>query len=258
MLGFMRLGAEQGRVIGSLIEKQLTTPQQYPLSLNALVQACNQLSNRDPIVSYDERVVDETLVSLKEAGLVRFVHPSHGRSVTRYRQVLEERLGLDDQQLALVAVLPLARPADRRGAAGPHGTDGDLRWHQHPGGRTGPPGRVARAVGGPLGAPCGSEGGTLDPAAHGRRPDRRHRAGRGAWGAGLSRPAASEPPAFAPTVPEAPASSAATGEVAGPDVEVVWLREEVADLRSEVADLRGEVIDLRTALEDLQTRLGGL
>jgi uncharacterized protein YceH (UPF0502 family) len=117
MILFMRLGAEQGRIIGSLIEKQLTTPQQYPLTLNALVLACNQVSNRDPVVSYQERLVDETLVSLKDAGLVRFVHPSHGRSVIRYRQVLDERLGLDNQELALVAVLLL------RGAQ----TAGELR-----------------------------------------------------------------------------------------------------------------------------------
>jgi hypothetical protein len=103
----MRLNAEGGRVIGSLIEKQLTTPQQYPLTLNALVLACNQTSNRDPVVAYDERMVDSTLVSLKEAGLVRFVHPSHGRSVIRYRQVLEERLALTAEQLALIGVLLL-------------------------------------------------------------------------------------------------------------------------------------------------------
>ena len=103
----MRLTAEQGRVIGSLIEKQLTTPQQYPLTLNALVLACNQTSNRDPVVAYDERTVDATLVSLKEGGLVRFVHPSHGRSVIRFRQVVEERLALTAEQLALIGVLML-------------------------------------------------------------------------------------------------------------------------------------------------------
>jgi hypothetical protein len=106
----VRLGPEQGRVIGCLIEKRLTTPQQYPLTLNALVSACNQSSNRDPVVGYDAGVVDQALVSLKEAGLVRFVHPSHGRSTTRYRQVLDERLGLDEGPLAIVAVLLLRGP----------------------------------------------------------------------------------------------------------------------------------------------------
>jgi hypothetical protein len=97
-------------VIGSLAEKQLTTPQQYPLTLNALVLACNQSSNRDPVVAYDEGSVEEALSSLKEAGLLRFVHPGHGRSATRYRQVIDERFGLDAQGLSVMAVLMLRGP----------------------------------------------------------------------------------------------------------------------------------------------------
>ncbi len=106
----MLLSPEEGRVVGSLIEKQLTTPQQYPLTMNALLLACNQSSNRDPVVYFDERTVDSSLTSLKSAGIVRFVHPSHGRSVTRYRQVLEETLALSDTELALVGVLLLRGP----------------------------------------------------------------------------------------------------------------------------------------------------
>ncbi|MGH9153307.1 MAG: DUF480 domain-containing protein, partial [Acidimicrobiales bacterium] len=100
----------EGRVVGALVEKQLTTPQQYPLTLNALVAACNQASSRDPVVSYDDRTVEDALARLKEKRVVRFVHPSHGRSVTRYRQVLEEVVGLEPRQLALVAVLLLRGP----------------------------------------------------------------------------------------------------------------------------------------------------
>lgn len=100
----------EGRVIGSLVEKQLTTPQQYPLSLNSLTLACNQTSSRDPITSYDEGTIQAALDSLKQKGLVRFVLPSHGRSVVRYRHVLDERLGLDQRQLALVGVLVLRGP----------------------------------------------------------------------------------------------------------------------------------------------------
>src|ERR1700689_3254482 len=58
----VHLGLEEGRVVGCLIEKQLTTPQQYPLTLNALVLACNQSSNRDPVVSYEARTVEQALV----------------------------------------------------------------------------------------------------------------------------------------------------------------------------------------------------
>ena len=97
-------------MIGSLIEKQLTTPDQYPLSLNALLLACNQSSNRDPVVAFDERTVDRALAALKVAGLVGLVHPSHGRSVTRYQQFLEEKLEISERQAALVAVLLLRGP----------------------------------------------------------------------------------------------------------------------------------------------------
>jgi uncharacterized protein YceH (UPF0502 family) len=97
----------EARVLASLIEKQLTTPSQYPLTLNALTLACNQASNRDPVTAYGEPEVIAALESLKAKGLVRFVLPSHGRTVVRYRQALGERLALDDRQLALVAVLIL-------------------------------------------------------------------------------------------------------------------------------------------------------
>lgn len=106
----MELNPVEARVIGSLAEKQLTTPQQYPLTLNALVSACNQTSNRDPVVVYDDSMVEVALESLKDAGLLRFVHPAHGRSATRYRQVLEERFGLDPRGLSVLAVLLLRGP----------------------------------------------------------------------------------------------------------------------------------------------------
>jgi len=106
----MDLSPVEARVIGSLAEKQLTTPQQYPLTMNALVLACNQTSNRDPVVNYDEETVESALSSLREDGLLRLVHPSHGRSATRYRQVLDERFGLDARSLAVLAVLLLRGP----------------------------------------------------------------------------------------------------------------------------------------------------
>jgi uncharacterized protein YceH (UPF0502 family) len=101
---------EAGRVLGCLIEKQLTTPQQYPLTANALVLACNQTTNRDPVVSLDEDAVLSMLAALKEDRLVRFVLPSHGRSVTRYRHVLDEVYAIDVESLALLTVLLLRGP----------------------------------------------------------------------------------------------------------------------------------------------------
>ena len=106
----VELNPVEARVIGSLAEKQLTTPQQYPLTLNALVIACNQTSNRDPVVVYDDSMVEVALSALKESGLIRFVHPGHGRSATRYRQVLDERFGLDPRGLSVLAVLMLRGP----------------------------------------------------------------------------------------------------------------------------------------------------
>ena len=105
-----QLPAEECRVLGCLVEKQLTTPQQYPLTLNALTLACNQSTNRDPVVSYGEPVVEAAVRSAKERGLARFVHPSHGRSVLRYAHALDEALTLDTRQLALVSVLLLRGP----------------------------------------------------------------------------------------------------------------------------------------------------
>lgn len=106
----MNLDPVEGRVVGSLIEKHLTTPQQYPLSLNSLTLACNQTSNRDPVVSYGEGDVQSALDTLKAKGLVRFVLPSHGRSVVRYRHVLDEKLALDARQMSLIAVMLLRGP----------------------------------------------------------------------------------------------------------------------------------------------------
>ena len=107
MLALMRLSAHGARVLGSLVEKELTTPQQYPLTLLALVAACNQTSNRDPVVDYDEGCVSATLDELKAQRLVRFVLPSHGRTAVRYRQVIDEAMAIDHRQRALLAVLLL-------------------------------------------------------------------------------------------------------------------------------------------------------
>jgi uncharacterized protein YceH (UPF0502 family) len=104
------LSLEEMRVLGCLVEKQLTTPEQYPLTLNALHLACNQKSNREPVVNYPESTVLSAVTSAKTKGLVRFVHPSHGRSVIRYGHLLPEALGASDRQLALLAVMILRGP----------------------------------------------------------------------------------------------------------------------------------------------------
>jgi uncharacterized protein YceH (UPF0502 family) len=100
------LTAEEQRVLGCLIEKGATTPETYPLTMNALITACNQTSNRDPVVSYREGAVTAALTSLRERKLIRIVYPAHAR-VTKYRHVLDEVWALSPQELAVLAVLLL-------------------------------------------------------------------------------------------------------------------------------------------------------
>jgi uncharacterized protein YceH (UPF0502 family) len=100
------LSAEEVRIIGALIEKQVTTPEYYPLTLNALRAACNQLSNRDPVVSFDERTVAWALDSLRDRKLIRVVSTADGR-VPKYRHVLDEALGLKAPEMAVMCVLML-------------------------------------------------------------------------------------------------------------------------------------------------------
>ena len=106
----MELTAAQARVLGSLLEKQLTTPDAYPMTLNAVTTACNQTSNREPVVRFSAQEVETTLLALKAKGLARVVHPGSGERATKYRQVLDEVLGLEPGDRALLAVLLLRGP----------------------------------------------------------------------------------------------------------------------------------------------------
>lgn len=94
------------RVLGCLIEKQRTTPDVYPLSLNALRLACNQSTNRDPVVSYDEATVVEALRQLALRGWTRLASGAGSRA-RKYRHLLDDALGLDEAELSLLAVLML-------------------------------------------------------------------------------------------------------------------------------------------------------
>lgn len=96
------------RVLGSLIEKEITTPEYYPLTLNALVNACNQLTNREPVASFDERTVARALESLREKKLAWMV-TGIGR-VPKYEHRFAEALKLAEQELAVLCVLMLRGP----------------------------------------------------------------------------------------------------------------------------------------------------
>jgi uncharacterized protein YceH (UPF0502 family) len=97
------------RVVGSLIEKQVTTPEYYPLTLNALVNACNQLSNRDPVVAFDEKTVARALESLREKNLAYVFYGSDSR-VPKYKHVMTEIFHLTPSELAVMCVLMLRGP----------------------------------------------------------------------------------------------------------------------------------------------------
>ena len=97
------------RVLGSLIEKEITTPEYYPLSLNALVNACNQKSNRDPVMNLDEAAARQALHSLDAQSLVRSVSASDSR-VTKYEHRLQEAFNFYRHEIAILCVLLLRGP----------------------------------------------------------------------------------------------------------------------------------------------------
>ena len=105
----MEVDAVEIRVLGCLIEKQRTTPDQYPLSLNALRLACNQATNRDPVVEYDERMIKAALERMSNRGWTRFASGASSRAL-KYRHLLNEALSLSDAELAVLAVLMLRGP----------------------------------------------------------------------------------------------------------------------------------------------------
>lgn len=96
----------EARVIGALIEKQLTTPEYYPLTLNALVAACNQKTNREPVVVYTESAVQKSLDDLRERNLAYVFYGSTSR-VPKYKHILDKVYELDPSEVALVCVLML-------------------------------------------------------------------------------------------------------------------------------------------------------
>ena len=105
----MDVDAVEIRVLGCLIEKQRTTPDAYPLSLNALRLACNQATNRDPVVAYEEREIKAALDRMSNRGWTRFASGVSSRAL-KYRQLLDEALGLSEPEISLLGVLMLRGP----------------------------------------------------------------------------------------------------------------------------------------------------
>jgi len=105
----VQLDSAEVRVLGALMEKEIATPEYYPLSLNALVNACNQKSNRDPVVSYDDDTVETALESLRDKGLSMRITSRDSR-VPKHEQRFTERFNLGRREAALMCVLMLRGP----------------------------------------------------------------------------------------------------------------------------------------------------
>jgi uncharacterized protein len=103
------LSADEVRVLGCLLEKEITTPEYYPLTLNALVNACNQKSNRDPVVQFDETLVHDALDRLRHKGL-SFIQTGAGMRVPKYGHRIPEALNLGRRELAVMCELMLRGP----------------------------------------------------------------------------------------------------------------------------------------------------
>ncbi len=103
------LSAFEARVLGVLAEKQFLTPDVYPLSLNGIVNACNQLSNRDPVMSLGEETVEACLKRLQENHVAQAYYPA-GSRVAKYQHMMREVFALDDAKLSLITLLLLRGP----------------------------------------------------------------------------------------------------------------------------------------------------
>jgi uncharacterized protein YceH (UPF0502 family) len=220
----MDLDPVEVRILGCLIEKQRTTPDTYPLSLNALRLACNQTTNRDPVVQYDETTIREALHRLSQRRYTRLAS-GHTSRAYKFRHLLDEALGLDREELAVLAVLLL------RGAQ----TPGELKQ------------RTERMQGF---ADLAAVQDVLDRLVSRelvlrlvRRPGQKeerymHRLSEEAEGA--------------PAVEEAPEPLVAAPPRAAPpppgDPRVERLEAELGELRAEVAELREQLAELRAAL----------
>ncbi len=230
-------------MLGCLVEKELTTPQQYPLTANALVLACSQTTNREPVMSLDEAAVQEALAELKDLRLVRFVLPSHGKSVTRYRHVLDEVHGLDAPRVALLAILLLRGPQ----------TLGELRARTSRMARFDSLDTVQREL--EVLADRPEPLARLLPRQPGQKEDRWQQllasepAGDSRAGHPMDQPG-QDGPAAAPTSAVATPSTATGGDPTGLD-------DRVRLLMSDVAELREQVGELRSSLDALRRSLGG-
>jgi hypothetical protein len=229
------LTAAEIRVLGCLLEKQRTTPEAYPLSLNALRLACNQSTNRDPVVDYDEATIRDALHRLSRRRWTRLAS-GPGSRAPKYRHLLDEALGLPQDEVAVLCVLML------RGAQ----TPGELKQRTE---------RLHPLV--DLGAVQATLERLIDrelAVRLERRPGQKEERYAQLLGEDAPEPTAA-PVAAAASIDAAasPASAAPFAEAAASPA-----RDDprIDRLEAELAALRGEVGELRSALDALRTELG--
>ena len=214
---FNDLTAAEQRVLGCLIEKRWTTPDQYPLSLNSLRLACNQSTNRDPVTDYDESSVRDAAQRLSHYGLARLASGHTTRS-TKYRHLAEEGLGLEREQLAILCVLLLRGPQ----------TPGELKLRSERMASLDSLADVERVLG-----ELGQRGYVVRLERRpGQKEDRFRQLLGGDAVAGEAAPAV--PAASAPAPAPAPAAATSPPEL---EARVTALEAEVAALRSQLAEL---------------------
>lgn len=221
----MEPDAVEIRVLGCLVEKQRTTPDAYPLSLNALRLACSQSTNREPVVDYDEKTVVEALHRLAQRGWTRLASGAGSRT-RKYRHLLSDAFGLDDEEISLLAVLMLRGPQ----------TPGELkqrgqRLHDFSD-LTAVHATLDRLI----------ERGHV--ARHERRPGQKEDRYEQLLGGALEEPS---PPRPTDAVPGNSASAEGTAD-AEPSAEPKPAEDRVTRLEREVAELRSELTALRAEL----------
>jgi hypothetical protein len=207
------LTAAEHRVLGCLIEKRWTTPDQYPPSLNALRLACNQSTNRDPVTDYDDAAVREAATRLSRYGLTRLAS-GHGSRAIKYRHLAEEALGLGREELAVLAVLLLRGPQ----------TPGELKARSDRMSSVGSLDAVERVLE------------TLAERGYARRLERRPGQKEDRFEHLLGEQALAEP-GPTPSVQPGPPQPAAGGNL---EARVEALEAEVAELREQLATFRDE------------------
>jgi uncharacterized protein YceH (UPF0502 family) len=255
---FSELSPVERRVLGCLIEKRWTTPEQYPLSINALRLACNQATNRDPVTHYDENAVRDAAQRLSKYGLARLASGHNSRSV-KYRHLAEESLGVDREHLAVLSVLLLRGPQ----------TPGELKQRSERMAPIPTLAEVERVLGelGELGYATRLErrpgqkedryaqllGGAGDPAV---APAVAATPVGAPTSVGASTPVAAPTPSFDQSAPTADTESPPTPLRAAPPpapVPVAPPAADVADLQARVAALEDDLAQLRAQLGDLLT-----